>query len=277
MTEIKHILMASNFAEGCRRALMRAVQLKQETAASLTLLHVVEPGLTKSPASIRRADAEAALANQLAEAMQDELRLVTIEVLEGDPVRTIATEAQARGADVVVLGEPAHHRRTELFAGTTVERVIRQSECPVLVVKAQPAEEYRRVLVAYDFSEAAERALDVALSVAPHAEFLLVHAGAKATREGRHAKAFDEERVRARMIEAAERARHRSGYPDTRIAAEIVEGHPASVLLDAARAFPADLLAIGTHGRGRLHALLFGSVARELAAMATCDVLTARP
>lgn len=54
----------------------------------------------------------------------------------------------------------------------------------------------------------------------------------------------------------------------------VVEGHPATVLVDASRG--ADLLALGTRGHGEVGGLLLGSVTEHCAAHAHCPVLVVR-
>jgi nucleotide-binding universal stress UspA family protein len=66
-----------------------------------------------------------------------------------------------------------------------------------------------------------------------------------------------------------------------RLAAPPVEpcvrfGTPAEALLNVAREFGADLIAVGTHGRRGLSHLLLGSVAEEVMRKASCSVLIAR-
>jgi nucleotide-binding universal stress UspA family protein len=263
-------LVASDLTDRSCLALGRAIRLKRASAAALTLLHVIEPGLTEELEHNRRAAARATLEAHLSQASHEELRRVVIEVLVGDPVATIVAESEARGADLIVLGEPAKRRLKELFVGTTAERVVRNSQRPVVVVKTQSDGPYQRVVVAFDLSEAAERVLDTALSLAPHAQFRLVHASGPGGAEER-------ERTRGHLDDVAKRARDRSAYPSARVALEVVEGHPASVVANARAAFDADLLAMGTHGRGRLQTAFLGSVAQELAATSACDVLVTRP
>lgn len=55
-----------------------------------------------------------------------------------------------------------------------------------------------------------------------------------------------------------------------------VQGRPADVILAAARDVGADLVVVGSRGRGTLGTMLLGSVAAEVAAHATCPVLVAR-
>ncbi|MER7014461.1 universal stress protein [Saccharopolyspora sp. NPDC000359] len=64
-------------------------------------------------------------------------------------------------------------------------------------------------------------------------------------------------------------AAHRS-----EVAAEVVHGNPADVLVQ--RSDGAELVAVGTRGRGALAATLLGSVSAKLAAHARCPVVVAR-
>jgi nucleotide-binding universal stress UspA family protein len=274
MTQILQILLASDLTERSRSALLRAVQLKRATAAGLTMLHVAEPGLTGELAKSRQAAAMATMEAQLSEVSGGKLRRLHIKVAEGDPVSAIVAEAESRHADLVMLGQPGRHRIKELFAGTTAERVIRHSRCPTLMTKVPSDQPYRRVVIAFDRSEAAQRSLATALALAPRAEFHLVYASQN-PKAGRGEGQGEPEQV---VLEnAAKQVTRRSLYQHTSITIEVREGAPAQAIASALQALDADLLAMGTHGRGRLQTALFGSVAQELLAASPCDVLVTRP
>jgi nucleotide-binding universal stress UspA family protein len=274
MTQIRHILLASDLTERSRCALVRAVQLKRATAARLTLLHVADPGLTEEPAQSRRAEALATMEAHLSDVAAEGLRRMLIKVAVGDPVAAIVAEAESLDADLVVLGQPAGNRIEELFAGTTAERVIRNSRRPVLVAKVPSDRPHRCIVVAFDRSEAARRALATALALAPRAEFHLVYASQSPEAERAREEA---EGMRALLADAAQQVARQSLYPHARIAIEVGEGAAVHVVTSALAALDADLLAVGTHSRGRLQAALFGSVAQELLAASPCDVLATRP
>jgi nucleotide-binding universal stress UspA family protein len=146
---------------------------------------------------------------------------------------------------------------------------------------------YARILVALDGSELAEQIL-------PHVECLAEKFGAtvtliRATMPVEQAVApelgieavfvdptpiiEEERREAARYLEhVAERFQGRG------IAVQCAqpEGSPAVAILEHARRYNTDLIALTTHGRGGLGRLVFGSVADEVLRKAPCPVLLVR-
>ena len=64
-------------------------------------------------------------------------------------------------ADLIVLGAHRKQLLRDIFVGTTIERVIRTSPYPVLMVNAEVEQDYRNVLAAVDMSEPSARAIRV--------------------------------------------------------------------------------------------------------------------
>ncbi len=58
---------------------------------------------------------------------------------------------------------------------------------------------------------------------------------------------------------------------------EVRVGSPAAEIIAAATDLHADLVCIGTHGRGGIARVLLGSVAEHVVRQAPCPVLTVRP
>ena len=54
-------------------------------------------------------------------------------------------------------------------------------------------------------------------------------------------------------------------------------GAAAESIIDAAESEAADLIVVGSHGRGRLGRLILGSVSEEVTRRAPCPVLVVRP
>jgi nucleotide-binding universal stress UspA family protein len=57
-----------------------------------------------------------------------------------------------------------------------------------------------------------------------------------------------------------------------RVASEIVNGHPKHAIIDAAEAWEADLIVVGSHGYRGLTRLWLGSVSQAVASHAKCSV-----
>lgn len=72
-------------------------------------------------------------------------------------------------------------------------------------------------------------------------------------------------------------ARYRQRLSLTETATEfIVTGSPADEIVAAAKDWKADVVVIGSHGRGRVHSALLGSVAEAVTRHAPCPVLVVR-
>ena len=137
---------------------------------------------------------------------------------------------------------------------------------------------FKRILVAVDESHQAEFATGVASRLAGElkARIILVHV-APATGVFTPEFAFVEPEMRSQYLRAGEAVLNqaKARVPDT-IPVETVlrQGVAADQIVDVATAFDADLIVIGTHGRGRFAQAVVGSVAAAVARKATCPVLT---
>ncbi|MEU3334921.1 universal stress protein [Streptomyces sp. NPDC006668] len=63
-------------------------------------------------------------------------------------------------------------------------------------------------------------------------------------------------------------------HPGVPVDSQVVEGHPAAVLTEAAKG--AELLVVGSHGHGAFTGMLLGSVSHHCVHHATCPVLVVR-
>ena len=281
MVSISHILVATDLTDRSDRAIDRALQLQRQTGATLMLLHVIEPGLMGRLEAHRRSDAEAFLDDRMAKLPGEVRSHCSRKVAVGDAFSTIAGEAQAQRAGLIVLGEPGKYRYADLFVGTTADRVVRASPIPILVVKGTSRGPYERVLAAFDLSEGAIRALKTALTIAPNAEVRIVHAWRPPlTALAQRSAATDairkeNDEIRALIERVAKEALAHSASRGTVLNIDMIEDNPYLVLRNEA-GWP-DLLAMGTHARGRLATGMIGNLARHMLAEASCDVLVARP
>lgn len=139
---------------------------------------------------------------------------------------------------------------------------------------------YKRILIPFDGSEGATKALRRALQVAKD-QAAAVTVFYVDEHLPRYAKGVGEirESQELREAEAAElesRARAVAAEYGVRIKFETVAGHAALAILSRAREGGFDLIAIGRSGRSGLWGMLLGSTTARVVDQAACDVLVAR-
>jgi nucleotide-binding universal stress UspA family protein len=218
----------------------------------------------------------------------DQLRTATTAVFDGHPgvdheieaVRVSPARAllgEAEHADLVVVGSTGAGAFTRFLLGSTTGALLASCPCPVVVVPAQAPEPTGRIVVGTDGSEHAEHAVRWAADEADRrgAELMIVHGwkrGYHLTIEGVD-RADDLTPVDAELIldRAVEAARAVSGAS---IEGRLVEGSVADTLLDLSKT--ADLLVVGSRGRGGFRAMLFGSIASSVATHSHCPAVIVR-
>jgi nucleotide-binding universal stress UspA family protein len=145
-----------------------------------------------------------------------------------------------------------------------------------------------RILLATDGSRAADQARDLVaalpwreggrvriVSVAPTRTDLLGVPWTVDVQPDADMIEDDSLRVHRDALETAERE-IRSARSDLVIESILVRGRPASVIVDEAKAMPADLVVVGHRGHGPWETMLLGSVSSEVVDHAPCPVLVAR-
>ena len=90
---------------------------------------------TASHSAERRTEAQEAVARVVAY-MQAEGTRAEGQVIEGEPAEAIVHVARERGADLIVTGSHGRTGLERVFLGSTSERILNETPCAVLVVKA---------------------------------------------------------------------------------------------------------------------------------------------
>jgi nucleotide-binding universal stress UspA family protein len=138
----------------------------------------------------------------------------------------------------------------------------------------------RTILHPTDFSEAAERALEVAHSLARDHNARLVLLAVPPLPPPPHKYPFPPGQTEYASVVRGVRQRVHAlaaGIVDVPVEHAVHVGLPGPAILAAAREHHADLIVMGTHGRTGLTRLLMGSVAEYVMRHAPCPVLAIRP
>jgi nucleotide-binding universal stress UspA family protein len=132
------------------------------------------------------------------------------------------------------------------------------------------------IVVGYDGSECARRALERAAGLLADGDELHVVAAGRITAGVKGSVGavdpIEAEDIRSALDEAGTLLRERGIEP------RLVEGRgdPAKVLTSEAQEVNADLIVVGTHGRGPVGRAVLGSVSTGVVHHAACDVLVVR-
>jgi nucleotide-binding universal stress UspA family protein len=144
---LKKILVGCDFSPDSQHAFQYGVSLAQEFEAELHITHVIEPPAQpnlireESPVSEEiREDYHNLLTQRLKEMIPEEAAVWCIpqtSILEGQAYEEIVEYAAAKDIDMIVIGVRGHGLVKTLFLGSTTDRVIRNSPCPVLSVSSK--------------------------------------------------------------------------------------------------------------------------------------------
>jgi nucleotide-binding universal stress UspA family protein len=287
------------------RALPWAAALAEHRHAPLLLVRAVSPYVTVAPDrwtepdSVLSQDVMAAEENEAYRYLEKQAEMLGLvapalsvrrAVPAGDAADEVLRLAAAQGAQLIVL---TTHGRTGLVRwvrGSVAEKLLRYGSLPLLLIRPwehEPAAAKdrwrgRRVLVPLDGSALAEHVLPEAtrLTAGAGGEVVLatvVRPNHDQDQDSRPARALaTASRDHARTYLHGVARRHRQQGARVRsvvlVAADIVRA-----LTEHAVAEDADVIAMGTHGRGGIGRFVYGSVADQVAHRAPVPVLLVRP
>jgi len=163
------IVAATDFSARADRAVDRAFMLGSQLSRPVELVHAIEyaPG--------RNIDMEK-LDSQMRAVLPATDVPVTFAYPEGSVPAAIANHSEEVGASMLVLGVARYNSVGDYILGTAVDRIIRGTSKPVIVVKKRPRKPYGKVLVATDFSPFSLEALSWAVETFPDCELHVLHA-----------------------------------------------------------------------------------------------------
>lgn len=141
---VDRVLLATNFSPSSSAATQVATQLAGQTGAQLDAVYVIGDNFGQISAMLPEGGLSALtrlrsyVEERMAQLARDDGAHATTHIAEGRPYEEIVRLAAQKDADLIVIGTNIH---ASLFGGTPVlgseiERVVRNSPCPVLCVPA---------------------------------------------------------------------------------------------------------------------------------------------
>lgn len=306
---IKNILVPIDFSSMSIQGLETAKRLARSFKARMHIGHVSVPvqGRALMAAAVAWQETPGTIAKAVREGLSSDLKELAskyglpngdnIHLKEGAPVFDVICRLAAEiPADLLVVPTHAFKGVKRFFLGSTAERLIQHSTCPILVdrrsaarlpskpLPPEPSLRIERILVPVDFSVLSQNGLRYAIQFARHfaAKITVLHvldlgySEPKDLSTMEHLKGFAGASVRNVLEKARQEMRKfvRSvAFGRIRAHSEITIGPPVEQISDYALANDFDLIITSTHGLTGFKHVLIGSTAERLVRRSRVPIL----
>ncbi len=187
-----------------------------------------------------------------------------LDVRFGHPAWVLGRAIEELQAGLLVLGGKHHAPPVRWFGGSTAHHAVRTVDVPTLVAAALP-KRWSRVLVAIDLSEAARPTLEAALRFAEpfDAQVRALHVVEPLPLIPDVGIQLDEQ-AHIRLAEDGFQDVVSGLPPSAGIERLVRHGSPARTIREVAAEWNADLVVLGSHGKGWVDRVLLGSTTERL-------------
>lgn len=300
-TDIKSILVATDFSPDSDSAFKQAIWLARQSHAKIVLAHTrrdLRNAMHGTSYEARldffygkgdlfqeelRRESDTKLRQMIADSGAKDLE-IRFETLLGDPFVQLTHAVQSQGHDIVLAGTRGLPAWKQFFVGSTAKKLIRSCPADVWIVKMEHADPPKVVLASTDFSEVSVKAASKALWVAKHsnAELHLLHVidatdvPKDKTSLIMHGGPLEKEITAdaKKRLESLAESLHTD--PDhTHL--QLSWGAPWEEIQRTAKSVGANLIALGTVGRTGISGMLLGNTAEKVLDTCDCSILITKP
>jgi nucleotide-binding universal stress UspA family protein len=238
----------------------------------------LDPLLTTMPARLDpELCAEQEIARQLASCSSGAENW-TRETVVGSPADEIARIAQARNADLIVMGLRPHAFLDRVFRDETALTVMRRAGVPVLAVTPLLRQLPRRIVVGIDFSRASISAAHAAMGLLDDGgELLLAYVEPPADPHPEASKSYRVMYTEGLLAALARLRTELVSRTDVTIETVVLRGAPSATLLSLAARTDADVIAVGSQRHSIARRAFVGGVTTTLARAASRSLLVIPP
>lgn len=183
-------------------------------------------------------------------------------------------------ADLVVVGSRGRGAVARRLLGSVSSGLVRHAHCPVAVIHDEdidaPTPAQAPVVVGIDGSRASEVATEIAFDFASRrgADLVAVHAISDSDLIEMPRADYAQLEENAKAILSERLAGYSERYPDVQVRRVVEWARPANMLVRESEG--AQLVVVGSHGRGGFAGMLLGSVASSVAQAVKTPVIVAR-
>lgn len=144
---MKKILVPCDFSEPAVNAYHQALDVAAQSHGEVRLLHVIDEARTNDAGSEekQRSKAETQFQSLMKGGKHEHVKS-KFDIQLGSIANVIQDYIKANDIDLVVMGSTGASGLKEIFIGSNAEKVVRQSEVPVLIVKNYYGQPIRRIV-----------------------------------------------------------------------------------------------------------------------------------
>jgi nucleotide-binding universal stress UspA family protein len=293
---IRNILVPIDFSKMSIQVIEPANWLAERFAASMHLVHVHESDYPAGFVAPAPAFSVTTYEQEAKERVVGELNALAYKfgvpparchVLSGSPAfNEICGLAGEIRADLIVM--PTHGRTglEHMFLGSTAERIVRHSPCPVFVMRqlgkglSEKKAGYKKIVVPVDFSDCSREGLRYAIGFAERFGAKLVVLHVISLPYADFSDVYGSYQPSALADEAPKHAAHRMQkfletveFNGVKVQTAITRGTPITEICSFAAKKDVGLIITSTHGLSGLKHVSTGSIAEKVVRHASCPVL----
>ena len=204
---------------------------------------------------------------------------VKSEVLFAAPAEALVKMSDE--AEMIVVGSSGKGMLARGVLGSVSSSVVRHANCPVAVIRDEdalmPDPQHAPVLLGVDGSPASELATEIAFAEASRrgVDLIALHAWSDLPLFELPGMGWEEVFAEESRSFAERLAGWQERYPDVTVQRVVVCDEPARQLIEKSES--AQLVVVGSHGRGGLSRMMLGSVSNKVVHSVRMPVIVARP
>jgi nucleotide-binding universal stress UspA family protein len=282
MKLLQHIMVPVDFRESSLNAFRYAAEVAELFNSKLTVLHVIqERNLSSETERMLRESVENRF-EDLVEPLKPSLRArVGLQLARGVIFEQIVKTAIEQDINVIIAGAGSDAENESFKLSTILEKLMRKNQVPLWVVKNKDKMPVQNILCPVDLSDASERALQNAITLASKLKANLTVMNVYTPIHIQSARIQvdnKEENEKLKQKQKEDLENFLRGF-DTRsqpFQLLFEQGDPFQVIRSSISRGEYDLLIMGTTGRTGLSRILMGSVTEKVTRELPCSFITTK-
>jgi nucleotide-binding universal stress UspA family protein len=279
----ENIILPLDGSHSCLRARELAAVLSKKYGSKITAIHVMShdfmhpelkanfdlpPLILEELNKAYQKNGEKILKNAEEFFKEEDISISTILERAENPADRILQKAKELNSNLVIMGNIAEEQECSYSLGSVAEKVSLHAQCSVLVAKRKT--QLTKLLVAFDNSEQANKALAIAVDLCRHFGSKMTALNVENAELHRLEPAFAQE-VGEKILDKAT-----TTIEGVTCDRRLAFGKPSEMILKIAKIDNYDLILLGSRGLSSIKRFFTGSVSTYVSMNAQCSVMLVR-